>query len=71
MKIEALTTFMSGSDRFEAGDIRSVPDAFGAGVCASGWARDITGQVGTGAHADGSVDLAIHHSIHQIGDSNG
>lgn len=29
MKIEALTTFLDGTDRFEAGDVRTVADERG------------------------------------------
>jgi len=62
MKIQALTTFLDGRDRFEAGDIRTVPDADGARFCANGWAADVTGQTATGTAAAGTADLNIHTS---------
>ena len=71
MKIEALTTFIIGRDRFEAGDVRTVSDESGAFYCDCGWAKDITGQTTTGTQADGSVDLAIQNATHSLGDSNG
>jgi hypothetical protein len=71
MKIEALTTFLDGRDRFEAGDVRTVSDEDGARFCAAGWAKDISGTVPTGDAATGSADLAIHNATHNVGDSNG
>ncbi len=62
MKIEALSTFLDGRDRFEAGDIRTVPDADGARFCAAGWAKDISGTTATGDSASGSTDLAVDNS---------
>ena len=62
MKIEALTTFLDGRDRFELGDIRTVSDEDGARFCAAGWAKDVSGQTATGEAATGEADLAIHNS---------
>ena len=62
MKIEALTTFLDGRDRFEAGDIRSVSDVDGARFVAAGWAKDISGAIATGTVAAGATDLEIHNS---------
>lgn len=62
MKIEALSTFLDGRDRFEAGDIRSVPDADGSRFCAAGWAKDISRSVATGDAASGATDLAVDNS---------
>ena len=62
MKIEALTTFLDGRDRFELGDIRTVSDEDGARFCAEGWAKDISGTVPTGDATTGTADLAIHNS---------
>lgn len=39
MKIEALTPFLDGTDRFEAGDIRTVSDERGYKFIAHGWAK--------------------------------
>ena len=64
MKIEALTTFLDGRDRYEKGDIRTVPDADGARFCAAGWAKDISGAVATGAPAAGETTLDIANATH-------
>lgn len=48
MKIEVLETFLHGTDRFEAGDLRSVTDEVGEWVVSNGWARDVDGRVPTG-----------------------
>ena len=42
MKIEALSTFLDGRERFEQGDVRTVDDAKGAYFVENGWAKDIT-----------------------------
>jgi hypothetical protein len=70
MKIEVLSTFLDGKERFEAGDIRTVDDERGARFVANGWAKDTAGRVATGA-AGGSADLTIHNSTIGLGDSNG
>lgn len=70
MKIEALTTFLDGKDRFEQGDIRTVDDARGANFVGNGWAKDLSGEVATG-EAGGNADLVIESSAHVSGDSNG
>jgi hypothetical protein len=62
MKIESLTTFLDGRARFEAGDIRTVPDADGERFVAAGWAKDISGAIETGMAAAGATDLDIHNS---------
>jgi len=70
MKIEALTTFLDGRDRYEAGDIRTVSDEDGARFCAAGWAKDITGAAATGEATAGTVDLAIRNSTLGTADTN-
>ena len=70
MKIEALTTFLDGRDRFELGDVRTVSDEDGARFCAAGWAKDISGAVPTGDAATGTADLAIHNSTLGTSDTN-
>ena len=62
MKIEVLTTFLDGRDRYETGDVRTVPDEAGARFVAAGWAKDAAGQVSTGTPASGSASLDIHDS---------
>jgi len=69
MKIECLTTFLDGADRFEIGDLRTVEDARGARLCANGWARDLSGSTATGA-ASGDADLVIHNSTLNAGDNH-
>lgn len=71
MKIECLTTFLGGTDRFEAGDIRTVDDALGAYFVAQGWAKDLGGLVETGTPAAGETDLTIHRSTLTSGDNHG
>jgi hypothetical protein len=59
MRIECTTTFLHGSDRFEAGDIRTVPDELGAYFVTQGWAK------GDGAvPAPGDVTLDIQNGNH-------
>ena len=70
MKIEALTTFIDGADRFEQGDVRTVSDERGAYFVGNGWAKDMSGEVATG-EAGGNADLAINSTTHAAGDSNG
>lgn len=69
MKIEVTTTFLEGRDRFEAGDIRTVPDEDGARFVASGWAAPLGGEPGPAAV--GEVSLDIHKGVIGTGDSNG
>jgi hypothetical protein len=64
MKIEILTTFLDGRDRFEAGDIRTVSDADGARFVAAGWAKDMSGEIASGVAAEGATDLAIDNASH-------
>ena len=61
MKIHCLTTFLEGADRFEAGDVRTVPDDVGARLVANGWADDVSGEVATGAAAVGEATLDIQN----------
>lgn len=62
MRIEALTTFLDGKDRFEIGDIRTVEDERGAMFVANGWAKDLAGGVATGEPVASAVSLDIHSS---------
>jgi hypothetical protein len=70
MKIECLTTFLDGTDRFEAGDIRTVDDERGARLVGNGWAKDTAGRVATGAPG-GNADLNIDNSRLGLGDNHG
>ena len=68
MKIECLELFLHGRDRYESGDIRTVPDALGAYFVNNGWAKDMDGKVPTGdrnkSHGGPglSVDLQVQKS---------
>jgi hypothetical protein len=56
MRIECTTTFLHGADRFEAGDVRTVPDDMGAYFVAQGWAKG-------GEPFVGDVALDVHDSV--------
>jgi len=71
MKIECLTTFLDGKDRYESGDVRTVDDEKGAQFVANGWAKDVAGRVATGDAVTVGSDLAINNSVIGLGDSNG
>ena len=70
MKIEVITTFLDGAERFENGDQRTVDDERGARFVSLGWASDLSGRVATGTN-DGTPSLNINSSTHDSGDSNG
>lgn len=71
MKIECLTTFLDGKDRYESGDVRTVEDDKGAQFVANGWAKDVAGRVATGGESSSVVNLAVDSSVIGLGDSNG
>lgn len=70
MKIQCLTTFLDGKDRFEKDDVRTVDDERGARLVAAGWAVDTEGRVAPGAQSS-SADLVINSASSATGDSNG
>ena len=70
MKIEALSTFLDGRERFEKGDIRTVDDAKGAYFVENGWAKDITSDTVTAPFV-GDTDLAIQNVNLATGVTNG
>ncbi len=41
MRIECLTTFLDGRERFEAGDIFTIDDAHGAYFIGNKWAKEV------------------------------
>ena len=41
MRIECTTTFLHGRERFERGDIFTVPDADAAYFIKNGWAKEV------------------------------
>ena len=72
MKIEALTTFLHGADRYEPGDVRTVDDELGAYFCRAGWCKDQSGAVETGEQRQGDVILApdglhVGHAADNVG----
>lgn len=71
MKIEVLTPFLDGTDRFEAGDIRTVSDERGTLFVAQGWAKDVEGRIANGTAAPASTDLDIQNSTLNLGDNHG
>ena len=70
MKIEALSTFLDGRERFEKGDIRTVDDAKAAYFVENGWAKDITSDVVVAPFV-GDTDLAIQNVNLATGVTNG
>lgn len=69
MKIECLTSFLHGTDRFELGDSRTVSAEDGAYFIANGWAKEL----GTDAvpMAQGDTTLDIQNSSLSAGVTNG
>lgn len=69
MKIECTTTFLDGTSRYEAGDIRTVPDEMAHKFIALGWATQ-AGQPAT-EPATGDASLDIHNSAIGHGANHG
>lgn len=62
MRIQCLTTFLDGRDRFEQGDVRTVGDEAGARFVAAGWAvaeGDVPQPAAAAQPAELSIDSAI------------
>lgn len=57
MKIEVLKLFLSGTDRFEPGDVRTVADDRAAHFVARGWAKPYGGEAAA-ATAAGKAERA-------------
>lgn len=66
MRIKALTTFLDDRDRFEKDDERTVDNARGRRFVANGWAKDLSGEIATGAQGAGEVSLDIHDVTHVV-----
>jgi hypothetical protein len=65
MRIEVLEDRLSDMDAdtghhyvLEKGDTITVPDAYGARICARGWAKDVDGKAKTGERKPGAEVLA-------------
>lgn len=67
MKIECLTTFLDGKDRYHEGETRLVDDHIGARFVAAGWARDTEGKVATGDSSAQEVNLDVQNGRHVTG----
>lgn len=71
MKIECLTVFLDGAERFEKGDQRTCDDERGAYFVKNGWAKEM-GTTGAQAEsAPESVTLEVQNARMGLGDSNG
>jgi hypothetical protein len=63
MKIECDTTFLDGTERFEAGDIRTVDDARGYKFIGLGWAHAAGQSAPAPAVEQTPVTLDIHNVL--------
>ena len=66
MRIEALTEFLHGRERYMQGDVRTVADDLGAYFCQCGWAKDLDGNVETGNPGPTDVILAPDSVVHGL-----
>lgn len=64
MRIECLTTFLHGRERFEKGDIFTVDDVKGAHFVRHGWAKKV-GDETPAALPDQVADLEIQNVTHK------
>ena len=73
MRIECLTTFLDGRERYEQGDIFTMRDEEKAAYFVkNGWAKEANTLSQTPASdTAGTADLTIHNSAIGVGDSNG
>jgi hypothetical protein len=62
MRIECLTTFLDGRDRFEAGDLRTIDDERAAVFIGHGWAKSLDGVAVP--QQSGDVTLDVHDGVH-------
>ena len=70
MRIECLTTFLDGRERFEKGDIFTIDDAKAEYFIANKWAKEVGAPAPAGEPVP-STDLTIDNSVMGTGDSNG
>lgn len=63
MKIQVLSTFLDGTDRFEKDDGRTVDDDRGSRFVANGWAIDVDGRVATGSEQTAETTLDIKNAV--------
>jgi hypothetical protein len=57
VRIECLTAFLDGRDRFEVGDVRTVDDARAAVFIQHGWAKPEGGAAPAAANGDTALDI--------------
>ena len=69
MRIECLTTFLDGAERFEKGDMRTVDDDRAQRFIAHGWAV-VPGEEPV-KQTQGNAALSVKDSAIGTGDSNG
>jgi len=70
MRIECLTTFLDGRERFEKGDTFTISDERGAYFVKNQWAKKVGDQTPAPLPTT-QTDLAVHNSVIGTGDSNG
>lgn len=63
MRIECLTTFLDGRERFEVGDIFTVDDERGAYFVKNGWAKKVGDETPAAPAGSTTTDLDIHNVI--------
>lgn len=66
MRIECTDTFLDGRDRFEKGDIRTVPDSDAQRFIASGWAIEAGSGAAPVVAADAETVLSVHNVKHTM-----
>lgn len=70
MRIECLTTFLDGRERFVAGDIFTIADADAARFVKAGWAKEV-GAPTPSPLANSQTNLAVQNSVIGTGDNHG
>lgn len=72
MRIECITSFLDGRERFEKGDIFTVDDTKAAYFVQQKWAKEVGAPTPTPTpDAVGPADLTIHNSKLGLGDNHG
>jgi hypothetical protein len=70
MRIEIVANKLSDTDaetgqayRLGKGDVVTVPDAYGAKLCARGWATDVEGKVPSAPFTPGAAKLTVQKAV--------
>jgi hypothetical protein len=58
-QIEVLELFRDGGELYRAGEVRVVSEVDAAYYCGAGWARDVSGDIPTGARDTQGVRLDV------------